>query len=111
MGFLRSERRRIAVALSFIAALAVQGAAWAVEPFKIKEIRAEGLQRLEIGTVLTYLPLSVGDELNRDGDALVIKVKERPEIASFTIKGNDKIGGDELNKSLKDLGLTQGELF
>ncbi|HZR35655.1 MAG TPA: outer membrane protein assembly factor BamA [Nevskia sp.] len=112
----------------------MQGAAWAVEPFKIKEIRAEGLQRLEIGTVLTYLPLSVGDELNdatsreairglygsglfqdvelnRDGDALVIKVKERPEIASFTIKGNDKIGGDELNKSLKDLGLTQGELF
>jgi len=134
MGFLRSERRRIAVALSFLAALAVQGAAWAVEPFKIKEIRAEGLQRLEIGTVLTYLPLSVGDELNdatsreairglygsglfqdveltRDGEALVIKVKERPEIASFTIKGNDKIGGDELNKSLKDLGLTQGELF
>jgi outer membrane protein insertion porin family len=134
MGFLRSERRRTAVALSFLAALALQGAAWAVEPFKIKEIRAEGLQRLEIGTVLTYLPLSVGDELNdatsreairglygsglfqdvelnRDGDALVIKVKERPEIASFTIKGNDKIGGDELNKSLKDLGLTQGELF
>ena len=134
MGFLRSERRRIAVALSFVAALAVQGAAWAVEPFKIHEIRAEGLQRLEIGTVLTYLPLSVGDELNdatsreairglygsglfqdvelnRDGDALVIKVKERPEIASFSIKGNEKIGGDELNKSLKDLGLTQGELF
>lgn len=120
--------------MSFLAGLAMQGNAWAVEPFKIREIRAEGLQRLEIGTVLTYLPLAVGDELNdatsreairglygsglfqdvelnRDGDALVIKVKERPEIASFSIKGNDKIGGDELNKSLKDLGLTQGELF
>jgi outer membrane protein insertion porin family len=134
MGFFRFERRGIPVALSFLAVLALQGAAWAVEPFKVREIRAEGLQRLEIGTVLTYLPLAVGDELNdntsreairglygsglfqdvslnRDGDALVIKVKERPEIASFTIKGNDKIGGDELNKSLKDLGLAQGELF
>ncbi len=134
MGFLRSERRGITVALSFLALLALQGAAWAVEPFKIREIRAEGLQRLEIGTVLTYLPLAVGDELNdntsreairglygsglfqdvalnRDGDALVIKVKERPEIASFSIKGNDKIGGEELDKSLKDLGLAQGELF
>ncbi len=134
MGFFRFERRWIPVALCFLAALTIHGAAWAVEPFKITEIRAEGLQRLEIGTVLTYLPLSVGDELNdstsreairglygsglfqdvelnRDGDALVIKVKERPEIASFTIKGNDKIGGDELNKSLKDLGLAQGELF
>jgi len=135
MGFSRFERRRIAVALScLVAGIAMQGSAWAVEPFKIKEIRAEGLQRLEIGTVLTYLPLSVGDELNdstsreairglygsglfqdvelnRDGDALVIKVKERPEIASFSIKGNDKIGGDDMNKSLKDLGLTQGELF
>jgi outer membrane protein insertion porin family len=134
MGFLRSERRGICFALCFVAAMAMHGACWAVEPFKITEIRAEGLQRLEIGTVLTYLPLSVGDELNdatsreairglygsglfqdveldRDGGALVIKVKERPEIASFTIKGNDKIGGDELNKSLKDLGLAQGELF
>jgi outer membrane protein insertion porin family len=64
MGFLRSERRWIPAVLSLMAILALQGAAWAVEPFKIKEIRAEGLQRLEIGTVLTYLPLSVGDEIN-----------------------------------------------
>ncbi|MDR3416736.1 MAG: outer membrane protein assembly factor BamA [Nevskia sp.] len=134
MGFNRSGRRGVVFAFGLIAALALQGAAWAIEPFKIREIRAEGLQRLEIGTVLTYLPLSVGDELNdatsreairglygsglfqdveltRDGDALVIKVKERPEIASFSLKGNDKIGGDELNKSLKDLGLAQGELY
>jgi outer membrane protein insertion porin family len=134
MGFSRTAPLKIFVALSFLAVLVLQGAAWAVEPFKIKEIRAEGLQRLEIGTVLTYLPISVGDELNdttsreairglygsglfqdvqldRDGDALVIRVKERPEIASFSIKGNDKIGGDELDKSLKDLGLAQGELF
>ncbi len=109
-------------------------AAWALEPFKIAEIRAEGLQRLEIGTVLSYLPLSVGDELNdqtsqqairalynsnlfqdvqllRDGNVLIVKVQERPAISSFSIEGNEKIGGDELKKSLKDLGLADGELF
>lgn len=116
------------------AGLALNGAAWAFEPFKIHGIRAEGLQRLDLGTILTYLPLSVGDQLSditsrdairalyatglfvdvqlaRDGDDLVIKVKERPAIASFKIEGNEKVGGDELNKSLKDVGLTEGELF
>lgn len=109
-------------------------AAWAFQPFTIGEIKAEGLQRLEVGTVLTYLPLSVGDELNdvtsrqamralygsglfqdvrleRDGNALVIYVKERPAISSFKIEGNEKIGGDELNKSMTDIGLAEGELF
>ena len=46
-----------------------------------------------------------------DGDALVVKVQERPAISSFSIEGNEKIGGDELKKSLKDLGLAEGELF
>ncbi len=120
--------------LALAAALVLQGSAWAFEPFTIGEIRADGLQRLEIGTLLTYLPLSVGDQLNdttsrqairalyqsglfqdvqlaRDGNALVVRVKERPAIVSFSLEGNEKIGGDELKKSLKDLGLSQGELF
>jgi len=109
-------------------------AASAFEPFTIREIRAEGLERLDVGTVLTYLPLSVGDQLNSqtsrqamrglyssglfedvrlesDGDTLVIFVKERPAISKFEIEGNKKIGGDELMDSLKNLGLTEGELF
>jgi outer membrane protein insertion porin family len=119
---------------SVLAGLLLASRAWAFDPFTIKEIRAEGLERLEIGTVLTYLPLSVGDEVNdassrqainalygtglfqdvqlqRDGNALVIVVKERPAITSFKLEGNEKIGGDELKKSLKDLGLADGELF
>ncbi|NKF23200.1 outer membrane protein assembly factor BamA [Solimonas sp. C16B3] len=114
--------------------MALTARAHAFEPFKISEIRAEGLQRLEIGTVLTYLPISSGDTLNtatsqqairslygsglfqdvqleRDGNALIVKLKERPAITKFKIEGNDKIGGDELKKSLKDLGLADGELF
>ncbi|WP_028007660.1 outer membrane protein assembly factor BamA [Solimonas flava] len=128
---LKTSKTAIATAL---AALALTARAHAFEPFKISEIRAEGLQRLEIGTVLTYLPLSTGDELNnstsrqairalygsglfqdvqleRDGNALVVKLQERPAISTFKIEGNEKIGGDELKKSLKDLGLADGELF
>lgn len=114
--------------------LAVASPAWAFQSFVIREIRAEGLERLELGTVLTYLPIAAGDPLNentarqairalygtglfqdvqleRDGDVLVIRVQERPAISTFVIEGNDKVGGDELNKSLKELGLADGELF
>ncbi|MGH8430241.1 MAG: outer membrane protein assembly factor BamA [Solimonas sp.] len=131
---MKSLRTKKTALASAIAALVLTGQAYAFQPFTIREIRAEGLERLEIGTVLTYLPLSVGDELNdatsrqairalhqsglfqdvqlqRDGDVLVIAVKERPSITSFTIEGNEKIGGDDLKKSLKDLGLAEGELF
>ncbi len=117
-----------------VAAFALTAQAHAFEPFAIKDIKAEGLQRLEIGTVLTYLPLAVGDELNsatsrqaikalygsglfqdvqleREGSTLLIRVQERPAISTFEIDGNDKVGGDELDKSLKDLGLSEGELF
>ena len=128
---LKTQKTAIAAALAL---LALTGRAHAFEPFTVSEIRAEGLQRLEIGTVLTYLPLSVGDTVNngtssqairalyasglfedvqlaRDGNALVIIVEERPAISSFTLEGNDKIGGDELKQSLRDLGLADGELF
>jgi outer membrane protein insertion porin family len=115
-------------------ALSVALPAQAIVPFTISEIRADGLQRLDIGTVLSYLPLSVGDvlndqtsrqairalydsglfqdvELERDGTTLVVKVIERPAISKFEIEGNDKVGGDELMDSLKELGLSEGEPF
>jgi outer membrane protein insertion porin family len=117
-----------------VAAVVLAGRAHAFEPFTIGDIRAEGLQRLEIGTVLTYLPLAVGDQLNpatsrqairalygsglfqdvqleRDGSTLLIRLQERPAISKFEIEGNDKVGGDDLNQSLKNLGLAEGELF
>lgn len=128
-----SKFSRTAIACA-VAVLTLTGRAHAFEPFTIADIRAEGLQRLEIGTVLTYLPLAVGDQLNtatsrqairalygtglfqdvqfeRDGRTLLIRVQERPAISKFEIDGNDKVGGDELNQSLKNLGLAEGELF
>jgi outer membrane protein insertion porin family len=115
-------------------ALCVALPAAALDPFTISEIRAEGLKRLDIGTVLSYLPLSPGDvlneqtssqairslygsglfqdvELDRDGTVLVVRVTERPSISRFEIEGNDKIGGDELKESLKNLGLAEGEPY
>jgi outer membrane protein insertion porin family len=117
-----------------LAALLFAASAAAIEPFTISEIKAEGLQRLDIGTVLSYLPLAPGDQLNdatsrqairalyasglfqdveleRDGTALVVRVVERPAISKFEIEGNEKIGGDELKESLKQLGLADGEPF
>lgn len=109
--------------------------AWAQSyDFQIGNIKVEGVQRLEPGTVLTYLPVSVGDQmtearaqqsiralydsglfenvaLDRRGSTLIVNVSERPEIASFKIEGNKAIGGDKLKEALKKQGLAQGELY
>lgn len=120
--------------LIFAAALLWQTAALAFQPFVVKTIRAEGLQRLDLGTVLTYLPVSVGDTMTpataqqaikslyasglfqnvtllREASTLVVRVRERPLIAEFKVEGNKAIGGDELKKSLQEVGLVKGQLF
>jgi len=102
--------------------------------FRVDDVQVQGVQRLEPGTVLTYLPLAVGDRfsearaqqsiralydtglfenvsLERQGNTLIVDITERPEIATFTITGNKKIGGDQLKDALKEQGLAQGELF
>lgn len=118
----------------FGALMLIHGLVAAIAPFRIESISAQGLQRLEPETVLSYLPLSVGDELNdassqqalralydtglfrnvvflREAGTLIVRVEERPAIVSFSVEGNDKIGGDELDKALADAGLSEGELF
>jgi outer membrane protein insertion porin family len=100
----------------------------------ISDIRVEGLQRISEGTVYNYLPLNPGDELNpaasraairelyrtgffqdialeREGNILVIKVKERPAIATVTLSGNKAIKEEELRRVLFDIGLSEGEVF
>jgi outer membrane protein insertion porin family len=100
----------------------------------ISDIRVEGLQRISEGTVYNYLPLNPGDELTpavtrsairelyrtgffqdigfeREGNILVIKVKERPAIATVTLSGNKAIKEEELRRVLFDIGLSEGEVF
>ena len=108
--------------------------AYAFEPFIVKDIRLEGLQRISIGTVFNYLPIKVGDRLDdklsaqairdlyktgffkdvrleRDGDVLVVFVAERPAIANISITGNSDISKEQLNDALKQIGLTEGRVF
>ena len=126
-----STMKRIA-ALILLAGLAAQ--AHAFEPFTVKDIRVEGLQRIAAGTVFSYLPVEIGQtmddakasqairalfktgffsdvELVRQGDILVVKVAERPSISSLTMHGNKDIKTDQLTKGLNDAGLSAGNTF
>ncbi|MFN2273358.1 MAG: outer membrane protein assembly factor BamA, partial [Anaerolineales bacterium] len=121
------------VALLFLLTLLSIGSAQA-EQFIIDDIQVEGLERIQPGTVFTYLPLKVGDtfdtenspeiihelyktgffqsiELDRKGRILVIKVVERPSIASINIEGNKDIKTDQLLDALKGVGIAKGRVF
>jgi outer membrane protein insertion porin family len=102
--------------------------------FVVGDIRVEGLQRVTEGTVFNYLPVNIGDtltgqrvreavralydtgffrdvEIRRDGNTLIVVVNERPTIESFEIKGNKDIKTEDLSKSLRNVGLSQGKTF
>ena len=102
--------------------------------FVVKDMRVEGLQRISEGTVFNYLPINIGDtvdgirigeairalygqdlfddiEMRRDGDTLLIVVKERPSIESFSVDGNKDIKTDDLMESLRGVGLARGRTF
>ncbi|QHJ11217.1 Outer membrane protein assembly factor BamA [Paraglaciecola mesophila] len=100
--------------------------------FVVSDIKIEGLQRVALGAALTYLPVKVGDEMNsfriaqairslyasthfesievlRDGDVLVVKVKERPTISNIILEGNDDIKDEQLQESLDGSNIRLGE--
>ncbi len=126
---MRSIKRSITVLVLLLAASLAFASS-----FVVKRIQVDGLQRVTQGTVLSYLPVKVGDtvgsqdtsgiiqslfatgffenvQLFRSGDTLVIKVKERPTIGSVKLKGNKLIPKKDLEKSLNHLGLTEGQTF
>jgi outer membrane protein insertion porin family len=101
---------------------------------RVDNIRVEGLQRVSEGTVYNYLPVNIGDrlteqrvreairalydtgffrdvELRWEEGTLVVAVLERPSIESFEIKGNKDIKTEDLNKSLRNVGLATGKTF
>ncbi|HUN25228.1 MAG TPA: outer membrane protein assembly factor BamA [Steroidobacteraceae bacterium] len=104
------------------------------ESFTVGDIRVVGLQRISEGTVFNYLPINIGDRLSpvrireairalyntgffrdiqfrRDGNTLIIAVLERPSIESFEISGNKDIKTEDLQKSLRNVGLAAGKIF
>ena len=109
-------------------------AAWALEPFKVQDIRVEGLQRVEPGTVFASMPLRVGDDYNDEkgsaairslfalglfkdvrleanGNVLVVVVEERPTIAEVNFAGTKEFDKDTLLKAMRDVGLADGRPF
>ncbi len=126
--------RLLALALASALALSPVAQAQNFEPFRVTDIRIDGLQRIAPGTVFTYLPIEKGDtvdaskaasairalfktgffsdvEIDRQGDILVVKVAERPAINKLTVTGNKEIKSDDLLKGLKQIGLAEGETF
>ena len=49
--------------------------------------------------------------MRRDGGTLVVAVLERPSIESFSITGNKDIKTEDLEKSLRNVGLARGKTF
>lgn len=124
-------RVRDVVAVTLVAA-ALPAAA--VTPFVIKDIRVEGLQRVEPGTVFASIPLRVGDEYSDDkgsaairalfalglfkdvrletqGQVLVVWVEERPTVSGVEFVGLKEFDNDVLIKALKDVGISEGRPF
>lgn len=110
------------------------GQAWAITPFTVKDIRVEGIQRTEAGTVFSYLPVRVGEtytdekgataikalyatgffkdvRVEVEGDVLVVMVEERPAIAGVEFSGIKEFDKDQLTKALKDIGLGESRIF
>ena len=104
------------------------------QSFRVSDIRVEGLQRVSAGTVFSALPIRVGDvvtqtdiqnatrelfkvgyfadvSMGRDGDVLVLVIKERPAINAIEIEGNKVIKTESLMDSLKDNNLSEGQIF
>ncbi|MCL2297602.1 MAG: outer membrane protein assembly factor BamA [Proteobacteria bacterium] len=120
-------------ALSFVALFFAQAVA-AFTPFVVRDIRVEGVQRTEAGTVFNYLPIKVGDEVSEEkvseavkalyatgffrdvqidaqGDVLLIVVDERPTISALSFSGNKEFETDMLRNAMRDVGLSEGRIF
>lgn len=108
--------------------------ALAVEPFTVQDIRIEGIQRTEAGTVFSYLPVKVGDtftdakgseaikalyatgffkdvRVEAEGRVLVVMVEELPSIASVDFTGIKEFDKDTLTKALKEIGVGESRIY
>ncbi|HJS76489.1 MAG TPA: outer membrane protein assembly factor BamA [Burkholderiales bacterium] len=125
----------IAAVVAFgLAVACASAAAQEFQPFVVKDIRVEGLQRTEPGTVFSYLPIKVGETMNTEkaraalralyatgffqdvrleteNDVLVVFVQERPAIAQIDFSGMKEFEPDNVRKVLRELGMAEGRIF
>jgi len=128
------RRTSLAQSVALIAGAVMAFSALAASPFNVRDIRVEGLQRVEPGTVFASIPFRVGDDytdekgaaairslfalglfkdvrIEVNGDVLVLIVEERPNIAAVEFIGTKEFDKDTLKKALKDIGLAEGRPF
>lgn len=128
------NRFKVRAVSAIAAGLLMVNSAWAVDPFTVRDIRVEGLQRVEPGTIFASLPFRVGETYNDDkgstairalfglglfkdvrlevsGDVLVVIVEERPTVADVDFLGTKEFDKDVLKKALRDAGISDGQPF
>ena len=114
--------------------LAVISLSAQAELFQVEDIRIDGLERVSSGTIFGSLAVSVGDtvdsstlrnltrdlfrlgffddiKISRDDGILIISVSERPAVAKLVIEGNTAIPEETLFSSLREAGLSEGQIF
>ncbi|HEY9224877.1 MAG TPA: outer membrane protein assembly factor BamA, partial [Variovorax sp.] len=129
-----NSRFRLRSVAALIASTLAATAAWAIEPFTVRDIRVEGLQRVEPGTIFASLPLRVGDTYNDErgsaairalfelglfkdvrldvnGNVLVVIVEERPTVADVDFVGTKEFDKAALLKALREVGLADGRPY
>jgi len=128
-------RKCMTAALAWaLLAAAAAAMAQAFSPFTVKDIRVDGVQRTDPGTVFSYLPVKVGEtltaekaqqalhalfatgffkdvRLENENGVLVVRVEERPAIAQVDFSGVSEFPVDTLRRALRDLGLGEGRIF
>lgn len=126
---------RLMSRLAFLlVALAFSSSAFAFTPFIVKDIRVEGIQRTETGTVFAYIPVNVGErfteqmatetirdlygtgffsdvQISTDNDIVVVAVRERPVIASLSFIGMKEFESKQIIDALRQVGFGEGRVF
>ena len=104
-------------------------------PFIISDIEIRGNERVEKGTVLSHIPFRAGERfeqsrdsarviralyetelfsdilLSRDDGVLIVTLEERPSIAEVDVEGNSELPEEQLNDTLRSIGLSPGRIF
>ncbi|KAA0874670.1 outer membrane protein assembly factor BamA [Nitrincola tapanii] len=118
----------------FLIALLWSAQAQANTSFTVSDVRVEGLQQVDPGTVFRNFPVVTGDRVDevglaaatrqlfrsgffedvqilREGDVLVLQLRERPAVAIIRISGNKAIKEADLREGLRQSGLQEGDVF
>ena len=128
------NRFRLHAVCAVAVTLCMAQSAFAVDPFTVRDIRVEGLQRIEPGTVFASLPFRIGETYNDDkgsnairalfglglfkdvrlevnGDVLIVIVEERPTVSDVSFVGIKEFDKEALKKALREIGLSEGQAF